>query len=100
MGGGRKLTAAQRTILLAGVDLREQGQRLPELPKNAPQLMTLVREGHKKHHLCVWVPAMSLEKPMCGSDDRHDRVSYKPSADACGACLIEASRIGGVFRDA
>ena len=46
--GGRRLTAARRTVPLANVNIREQGQRLPELPKDAPQLMSLVREGYRK----------------------------------------------------
>jgi hypothetical protein len=93
----KPLTAAQRTVPMALVDMREQRDRnAPRVTGPAPRRWSL--EGGGTLSLPPATHLVRLDRlgwALCGEYLGKDRGEHKK---ICEKCRVEASRIGGVIR--
>lgn len=93
----RPLTAAQRTVCIPGVDLREQDNR--NAPPNIARLVVrravfrIPNQAHPETHL-AWETDL---RPMCGRETVGAE-RYETPGKICMACRAEASKQRAVVR--
>jgi len=94
----KKSTAAERTELLPAVSMAPVS--MAPVSMAGPQLLVLHVDKEPRPHLSLWTSALGLEEPLCGeSRPICCSVGRRVPKSACQACLIEAGRLHGSFRE-